>query len=62
MAVFEEGNTLFRAEPSHWKGQTGVNHAIEVRDRLINTELIVLTRINRRHSERVPRTFHEVMR
>lgn len=62
MAVFEEGDTMFRAEPSHWKGQTGVNRAIEVRDRLINTELIVLTRINRRHSELVPRIFHDGMR
>lgn len=58
MAVFEEGNTLFRAEPSHWKGQAGVNHAIEVRDRLINTELTVQTRISRRHSFRD--VFHEL--
>ena len=41
MAVLEEGNTLFGAGPGHCKGQTGVNHAIEARDRLINTELIV---------------------
>lgn len=53
MAVLEEGNTLYGAGLSHWKGQTGVNHAIEARDRLINSELIgrlLLARTSRTRS------------
>lgn len=61
MAVLEEGNTLYGAGLSHWKGQTGVNHAIEARDRLINSELIGrLAGPNQPHAFfAILHTFHE---
>ena len=61
MAVLKEGNTLFRAEPSHWNGQTGVLITLSRwGDRLINTKLIVRLATGLIVFDAILDTFHEL--